>query len=229
LSALVLFDIDGTLLLSGGAGVRAMTRAFEDVFGVVNAFDGIPVAGNTDTFLVGRALAQAGLDDRPEAHARFRRTYLKLLPEEIQRPGTGRKAVMPGVRALLAAIAGRDTFHPALLTGNYERAARIKLTHFDLHRYFSWGVFGDDAADRNELGRLALARAIERAVPAAARANAVIIGDTPQDIACARAAGARAIAVATGMSTAEHLHAAGADAVLADLSDTAAVLSLLIE
>jgi phosphoglycolate phosphatase len=228
-SALVLFDIDGTLLLSGGAGVRAMARAFEETFGVANAFEGISVAGHTDTFLVRQALVRAGLEDTPDAHERFRQTYLALLPEEIVKRGTGRKAVMPGVHELLTSIAGRRSLHSALLTGNYERAAQIKLEHFGLAGHFEWGAFGDEAADRNELGRLALRRAVERAIPAAACGNAVVVGDTPQDIACARAMGARVIAVATGMSTVDELRAAGADAVLTDLSDTAAVIALLIQ
>ena len=95
--------------------------------------------------------------------------------------------------------------HVALLTGNYEPAAHIKLDHFGIGHHFTWGAFGEDSADRNELGRLALVRAAARAVPPAARENVVIIGDTPHDIACARAVGARAIAVATGNYSVEEL------------------------
>lgn len=228
MSALLLFDIDGTLLLSGGAGVRAMTRAFEAVFGVADAFRDIAVAGYTDTHLVSCALARAALADTPGAHARFRAVYLSLLPDEIAQPGTGTKAVMPGVRALLEAVVDEDVLHAALLTGNYEAAARIKLAHFGLAEFFPWGAFGDEAADRNELARLAMSRARARAVPASACDNAVVIGDTPHDIACARAAGARVIAVATGHYSVDALHAERPDAVLPDLSDTEAVLKLLL-
>jgi phosphoglycolate phosphatase len=227
-SALLLFDIDGTLLLSGGAGVRAMTRAFHNVFGIPDAFRGITIAGHTDTYLVSRALAEAGLEDSPGAHARFRDVYLSMLPADIEQPGTGTKAVMPGVRALLEAVAEQDALHTALLTGNYEIAARIKLAHFGLAGYFPWGAFGDETADRNELARLAMTRARERAVPAAACDNAVIIGDTPHDIACARAAGARVIAVATGHYSVDQLDAERPDAVFQDLRDTAAVMKLLL-
>ncbi len=228
MTALLLFDIDGTLLLSGGAGIRAMGRAFERVFGVAEAFRGIQIAGHTDTFLLSRALVDAGLPDTPDAHARFREVYLSLLPEEILQPGTGTKAVMPGVHALLKAISEQDLLHAALLTGNYETAARIKLAHFGLADFFPWGAFGEEAADRNALARLAMARAREHAVPASACDNAVVIGDTPHDIACARAAGARVIAVATGHFSVDDLQAEQPDAVLPDLSDTAAVLKLLL-
>jgi phosphoglycolate phosphatase len=227
LSRLLLFDIDGTLLLSGGAGVRAMGRAFEDVFGVRDGFDGIPVAGHTDTFLVSRALERAGIEDTPAAHATFRDAYLRVLPEEIQKPGSGRRGLMPGVAALLDRLNDDDGIHVALLTGNYEPAAHVKLSHFGVGHHFSWGAFGEDSADRNELARLAHARARERGIPEAARANTIVIGDTPHDIACARAIDARVIAVATGGYSVDQLKEGCADVVLADLSDTAAVLEAL--
>jgi phosphoglycolate phosphatase len=227
LSALVLFDIDGTLLLSGGAGVRAMGLAFETVFGVSNAFEGIQVAGHTDSYLVSRALERAGIDNTPDAHARFRETYLALLPAEIQKPGTGRRGLMPGIKALLDHLAADGAVCRALLTGNYEPAAHVKLSHFGVGEHFSWGAFGEDSHDRNELARLAIARARERGIPGDACANAIVIGDTPHDIACARAINARAIAVATGGFSIEQLREGCADAVFADLSDTAAVLDAL--
>ena len=225
--SLVLFDIDGTLLLSGGAGVRAMTRAFETVFGVANAFDGVPIAGHTDTFLVSQALSRANLPDTPDVHVRFRQAYMPLLTEEIQRPGTGRRGLMPGVESLLSAIAARSTFHLALLTGNYEQAAQIKLGHFGLGSFFAWGTFGEESPDRTELGRIAMARAEARLVPLEARARAVVIGDTPQDVACARAIGARAVAVATGNYSLDELAAAGADVALTDLRDTVQIMEML--
>jgi phosphoglycolate phosphatase len=227
LSALLLFDIDGTLILSGGAGLRAMTRTFAQEFGVENGFDGIPVAGFTDRFLLSRALERAGLPDTPETHERFRDRYLELLREEIVKPSTGRSGVLPGVAVLLEAIAAEGRHHPALLTGNYERAAQIKLGHFGLAHYFAWGAFGDDSPDRSELARIAVQRARERSVPEAARSNVWVIGDTPHDVACARAIGARVVAVATGSYSMEQLRECGADVVLADLDDTARVLGLL--
>jgi len=226
--ALILFDIDGTLLLSGRAGLRAMNRAFEQTFGVVNAFAGTSFAGRTDSFLVAYALTAAGLPDTPEQHARFRAAYVPLLAEEIQHPGTGHKGLMPGARELIEALGDHDHLHLALLSGNYRAAAEIKLTHFELSEFFEWGAFSDDAADRNALVPIARRRAETYDVPAEALERVIVIGDTPHDIECARAGGAASIAVATGGHSVEELRAAGADIVLADLSDTERVLALLI-
>lgn len=228
MSALVLFDIDGTLLLSGGAGVRAMTRAFAGEFGVNDAFQGMPIAGFTDSFLLSRAMERAGIEDTPAAHDRFRAAYLALLPEEIQKPGTGQKGLMPGVSALLAQLSYQEEVHSALLTGNYEAAAHVKLRHFGVGDFFSWGAFGEDSPDRAELARLAVARAATRDIPSHIRSNVVVVGDTPHDIACARAINARVLAVATGGYSVEQLTAAGADVVLPDLSDTPAVHAFLV-
>jgi len=225
--ALVLFDIDGTLLLTGRAGVRAMEAAFEALFGVADAFAGISMGGRTDSWLVSQALARAGVPDTPENHGRFRDAYVPRLAEEIVRPGAGTRGVMPGVRALLDAVQQRPELHLALLTGNYRDAAEIKLGHFALWSYFGWGAFSDDSADRNALVPIARARAAAHGVPDAARTRVVVIGDTPHDVTCAAVAGARSIAVTTGGHTRDELARAGADVVLDDLSDTAGVLRLL--
>ena len=226
--ALILFDIDGTLLLSGRAGLRAMNRAFEQSFGVAHAFAGTSFSGRTDSFLVTYALTAAGLPDTPEQHARFREAYVPLLAEEIEHPGTGHKGLMPGARELVEALADHGHLYLALLTGNYRAAAEVKLTHFELWDYFEWGAFSDDSADRNALVPIARQRAEIYDVPAEALDRVTVIGDTPYDIECARVAGARSIAVATGGHTVDELRAAGADVVLADLSDTEKVVALLI-
>lgn len=225
---LLLFDIDGTLVLTGRAGVRAMVATFESLFGVADAFAGISMGGRTDSWLVSQAFTRAGVPDTPGNHARFRDGYVPRLAEEILLPGTGTKGVMPGVRALLEAARTHPGLHLALLTGNYRDAAVIKLGHFLLWDYFGWGAFSDDAADRNLLVPIARVRAAERGVPDAACARVVVIGDTPHDVACAAVAGARSIAVATGGHSIEELVRAGADVVLDDLSDTARVLDLLL-
>ena len=226
--ALILFDIDGTLLLSGRAGLRAMTRAFAATFGIADGFKDQSFGGRTDSFLVSRALQAAGLPDTAENHARFRQAYVPLLEEEIQQPGAGHKGLMPGARELVEALVDHDHLHVALLTGNYRSAAEIKLRHFELWEFFEWGAFSDDAADRNALVPIARQRAETYDVPPEALDRVIVIGDTPHDIECARVAGAQSIAVATGGHTVEELRAAGADIVLADLSDTAKVLALLI-
>jgi len=226
--ALILFDIDGTLLLSGRAGMRAMTRAFQQTFGITDAFAGESFGGRTDSYLVSKALTQAGLPDSDDNHHRFRAAYLPLLAEEIQLPGQGHKGLMPGARELLEALAEFDHLHLALLTGNYREAAEIKLQHFELWEFFEWGAFSDDHADRNELVPIAKSRAETYDIPAEAIDRAIVIGDTPHDIECARVAGAKAIAVATGGYSMEQLKEAGADEVLRDLSDTEKVVSLLL-
>jgi phosphoglycolate phosphatase len=225
--SLLLFDIDGTLLLSGGAGVRAMTRTFEMLFGVSEAFATSDVAGRTDTFILSNALRRAGLADSDEHHQQFRARYFEVLREEIVRPTQSRYGLMPGVQALLDAVHQRAPFDIALLTGNYEPAAYIKLRHFGIAQYFAWGAFGEESAEREELARVAARRAEERALPPIVRSRAIVIGDTPHDVACAHAIGARVLAVATGNYSVDELTAAGADVALPDLSDTDRVLDII--
>lgn len=226
--ALILFDIDGTLLLSGRAGMRAMTRAFSQTFGIGDVFAGESFGGRTDSYLVSKALTRAGLPDTAENHHRFRNAYLPLLAEEILHPGTGHKGLMPGARELLEALHDYDHLHLALLTGNYREAAEIKLQHFELWDFFEWGAFSDDHADRNQLVPIAKSRAETYDIPVEAIERVIVIGDTPHDVECARVAGATCIAVATGGYTVEQLREAGADQVLPDLSDTGRVLALLV-
>ena len=218
----LLFDIDGTLVLTGGAGGRAMTRAFEELYGVENAFEGVPFNGRTDAWILSRAAAAHGIDD--EAIARFKPLYLDYLAEELHRPGP-RKGVMPGVGPLLDELSRRDDVYLALLTGNFERGANLKLEYFDLWRYFTCGAFGDTTHDRNGLLAEALARIEVCGGPQVAPADVVIIGDTPLDVGVAIAGGARSMAVATGSHTTDELRASGADVVFQDLSDLEAVLA----
>jgi phosphoglycolate phosphatase-like HAD superfamily hydrolase len=226
---LLLFDVDGTLVLTGRAGVRAMNRAFEDVFGVADGFAGLKFAGRTDFAIVTEAIAN---HDHSTAAARaahldaFRERYLEHLAQEIHADVPG-KGVLPGVRELLDALAGREDAVCALLTGNYRDGARIKLSYFDLWRYFEWGAFGGDTGNRNDLLVHALAEAAGRGLGAFGTDDIVVIGDTPHDIACARSGGARSIGVATGPHGVEELLSVGATVALADLSDTRAVLQTL--
>ena len=150
-----------------------------------------------------------------------------MLAEEIEQPGTGGKGVVPGVRELLDATRRHPHLHLALVTGNYREAAAIKLRYFDLWQYFRFGAFSDDAADRNHLVPIACERALRHGIPEVACARVVVIGDTPHDVACAKAGGARSIGVATGGHSRGELVAAGADLALDDLSDTPALLSLI--
>ena len=224
---LVLFDIDGTLVLTGGAGLRAMNRALAEVFGNANGLAGIPVAGRTDWAILadavrrlGRALDGTLLED-------LQRRYVTNLAEEIQHSGQGRKAVMPGIPELLDHLDRRNDVLVGLLTGNFEDGARVKLAYFDLWKYFRFGAFGGDAADRNALVPFAVERGRACGLPEIGDSDVLVVGDTPHDITCAHAAGAVAIAVATGASSVDELQAAGADHVFADLSEAGAFLRLL--
>ncbi len=224
---LVLFDIDGTLVLTGGAGLRAMNRACEEILGHAEILEGIPVAGRTDWIILHDALKQIGRDMDEALFTALRDRYLDRLPDEMKLRGRGFNGVMPGIRELLDALHGRDEVHLGLLTGNFERGARVKLEHFDLWRYFRCGAFGDDSPDRNALVPFALRRAEACGIPSIDPSDVLVVGDTPHDVACALAAGAVPVGVATGSSTAEQLRASGAGIVFQDLSDTQAFLELL--
>ena len=226
MTKIVLFDIDGTLVLTGGAGQRAMARAFEQLFSVPNAFQHIEMPGRTDSWILSDAVAAHGTPWAATDRTRFRVVYLEHLRHEIEQPG-GRKGVMPGVRSLLDLLVRRDDVYLALLTGNYEEAARIKLEYFDLWRYFRCGAFGDDAPDRNGLLPKAMAAIRGCGGPEVAPPEIVVVGDTPLDVACAAASGARSLAVATGGYDVAALRAAGADVVMEDLTDTLEVLRTL--
>jgi phosphoglycolate phosphatase len=225
---LILFDIDGTLVLTGGAGGRAMSNAFEELFGIRDAFRGVPLAGRTDAWIVRDGAAAHGISPDSPALATFRDAYLKHLVIELEKPGP-RKGVMPGIRPLLDALSARDDIYLALLTGNYEEGARIKLEYFDLWRYFRCGAFGDEAPHRNGLVTKAVARVAACGGPALEAANALVIGDTPLDVAGALFSGARSLAVATGSHSVDELRAAGADVVMQDLGDTEEVLRVIAD
>jgi phosphoglycolate phosphatase-like HAD superfamily hydrolase len=225
-STLLLFDVDGTLMLSGGAGTRALACAFQEIFGVADAFRNARIAGRTDYWVLAEALAANDVDPAPAEMARFSETYVKHLRREIQQPGP-RKGIMPGVLQLLDALAARPGVHLALLTGNFREGARVKLEYFGLWRYFRGGAFGDDVPDRNLLLPLAVKEASEDGAGPLDPSDVVVVGDTPLDIACAASGQARCVAVATGDYDRTALRAAGAEVVFDDLTDTAAVLRAL--
>lgn len=202
-----------------------MQRAFADLFQITR-FQSLSMAGRTDHWIIRELAAAHGVSLDEGAGARVRDLYLQHLSHEIHAPGRF-KGVLPGVAPLLASLASRDDVHLALLTGNAEGGARIKLEHFDLWRYFDGGGFGDGAVERTTLFADALASVAVRAGASFQAQQAVIVGDTPLDIAVALACGARSLGVATGDFDEHALREAGADAVLPDLSDHAAVLTAL--
>jgi phosphoglycolate phosphatase len=224
---LVLFDIDGTLVLTGRAGMRAMNRACEETVGHAHALDGVAVAGRTDWIILHDVMANNGLSLDAVRLEELRRRYVTHLAEEIVHPGEGVKDVMPGIRQLLDRLRVRSDVVLGLLTGNFEDGARIKLEHFDLWKYFQVGAFGGDSADRNDLVPVALRRARERGIADVPPSRVLVVGDTPHDVACAHAVGACAVAVATGGYDVDRLRETGADYVFKDLSDPEAFLGIL--
>lgn len=213
MSLLVLFDIDGTLVLTGRAGVRGMNLAFARLHGHERALDAVPIAGRTDRAIVVDAMRGIGVEPTDEAIAVLRDAYIDSLRVEITRPPVEHPSlVLPGIAPLLDALATAPGVTTALLTGNFERGAAVKLGYFGLWDRFRFGAFGDEHVDRRALVPMALQRAREAGVPAPEQV--VIIGDTPHDVDCAKAHGARAIGVATGPFQREALEAAGADLTL---------------
>ena len=220
----VLFDIDGTLIDSGGAGTRALNRAFEEMFNVRDAFKSISMAGKTDPQIISEGLMRHGIDNSNGFVPEFYRAYVRHLKTYID---AGRGHIKKGVREALDAIKSHGGYVTGLLTGNIEEGAKIKLECFGLDSYFSLGAFGSDDEDRNRLLPLAINKLNERAMLRVTFSDCVVIGDTPRDIECSKPYGALAIAVATGPYPFSALEDAGADVVLWDLSDTGGFMSIL--
>ena len=225
----VLFDIDGTILWTDGAGRRAVHGALRDVFGVP-ARDGHEYDGKTDPQIVHELMLLAGIGAPeiqhrlPEALAR----YVELLGVELG-DLDHRDKIFPGVVALLDALDARDDVLLGLLTGNVREGAVAKLTAVGLEPdRFRIGAFGSDHAERPELPAIARARAEALLGCEVSGGSVVVIGDTPADMACGRGIGARAIGVATGRYSTDDLRACDAAAVFTDLSDTAAVMHAIM-
>jgi phosphoglycolate phosphatase len=225
---LILFDVDGTLLTASGAGRRALDRALREVFGTAGPIDGYDFRGGTDIQIVRDLLRLAGLTSGEIAagERRLFRRYEECLEGEIGE-GAGVR-LYPGVREVVEALAARDDALVGLLTGNIEPAARIKLRPTGLWPRFRVGAYGSDDPDRSRLPVIAADRARALSGQSFGGADTVIIGDTPRDIACARAYGATAIAVATGWHSREDLEAHAPDHLFPDLSDTGHVLTAVL-
>lgn len=210
----ILFDIDGTLLLTGGAGLSALSRAFEDLHAVDDAADGVEFHGRTDPLILDSIARRAlGRPLTPPELDRLFSRYLEYLPDALaDRP----YRVLPGARELVTALHAETDVILGLATGNVEPAAWAKLRRGDLDRFFGFGAFGSDSADRAELTRLAVARARDRA---GADADIVLVGDTVHDVKCAAAAGVPCLGVATGNASEATLTAAGARWAVETLED----------
>ena len=222
------FDIDGTLLSSGGAGKAAMEAALAAEFGVPQVQQGIPYSGRTDRAIMRDLLERHGVPATQANMTTLVAAYLERLPDFLS---NHRGRVLPGIAALLETVALRTEVAVGLLTGNLEAGARVKLSHFDLWRHFAFGGYGDRHFDRNDVAHEALTvlRALQPSFfeKPACLERVWVIGDTPLDIACARAIGARVAAVATGGHPISELAAANPDLVLSDFTDASPLLERL--
>jgi len=218
-----LFDIDGTLLSSGGAGKAAMEAALESEFGTPPFAGNVPFSGRTDRAITQDLFDYHGIEWSVSNWERFLAGYLAQLAGCLPRHNG---KVLPGISDLLHQLESRETVALGLLTGNVREGARLKLGHFGLFEYFSFGGFGDHHLERDDVAREAL-RAIRSQFDSSFDLHKIwVIGDTPLDIRCARAIGARVVAVATGLHSFEELAAEQPDLVLNDFSESTPFLSL---
>lgn len=217
---LFLFDIDGTLLTTDGAGRAALKSAGADLFAIEEDLRTINVSGSTDTAIVQEILLHHSLDISTANVNRYLGGYLVWLRQHL---ASQSGAILPGIISLLDVLA-QDGQAIGLLTGNIRRGAEIKLTAHGIWDRFSFGAFGDDNSDRNQLGPIAKRRAEGALNTEFAEHDIYVIGDTPKDIACARAFGAVAVAVATGRYSLANLSEHQPDHLCRDLADTKDVL-----
>jgi len=221
---MVLFDIDGTLLHTTGAGVRALKRMFATEFDCPDPFDGYSFSGRTDPGILRDAFQRLyGRGPTSEETSRALGSYLRFLEDDL---ATCDVKVLPGVGPLLERLAA-DGIPTGLATGNVEEGARLKLSAGGILHYFRFGGFGSDAEHRGELTRTGIARGRALAGPVPDH-SVFIVGDSPLDVSAARYAGVRCLAVMTGWTPREEMEAAGPDLLLDDLSDLPTVMRFLV-
>ena len=221
---LVLFDIDGTLVSTGGAGTRSMNLAFNELFGVQDAFKNIPMAGKTDLQIMKEGLKTHGLPHLDGNVEKMMNGYIKFLQIEINNP---MKHLMPGIKESLALL-NEMSMTIGLLTGNLEKGAKIKLGAFNLNEYFLDGAFGSDDEDRDKLLPIAIDKFSGKGFKFFP-ADCIVVGDTPRDVRCAKIHGAGCIAVATGPYSKEALLDTKADIVIDSLAETDKYISFISE
>ena len=221
---LLLFDIDGTLVNTAGAGVESLKRTLHNRFGAKDDLHDIEIAGKTDRAIIRDILRKYQVDPNEENMASFAQEYIHGLPLSLSR---SRGRVLRGIQLLLERLKTRPHIVLALLTGNLQQGARLKLQHYGLWDFFEFGAFADDHHDRNELGAFARERAQTRHGHDFDAADIDVIGDTKHDIACGKAFGARTIAVATGSWSRKRLQMCAPDFLFDDLADTDEVIKRL--
>lgn len=228
---LLLFDIDGTILRSGGAGMRAMSSVAGRMFGDHHKWDGITAAGNLDPLIFNEFVSRNAIPHGAGRHEQFRDAYLDELRREFEL-SRHRVEVMPGIHDLFAMLRERARVRRdvvlGLLTGNYTGAVPIKLGAVGVDAsWFEITAFGDEGRTRPDLVAVAMKKYQHRFARQAQPRRVVVIGDTPRDIHCAHAHGCLAVAVATGGHSVAELAASGADVVVRDLSDPTPLLVLI--
>lgn len=221
----LLWDIDGTLLSSDGAGRWAMETTFRELFGVDSALQEVELAGRTDEVILLDAARGASRILTEDDRARFRAHYTRLLAHELASERR-RPCALPGVERLLGVLEGDARFVSGLLTGNWRASGMVKLESVGMASWFSFGAFAEDAVTREDLLPVALRRAGVFTGLAIPECRAAIIGDTPRDVAVAVAHGARCIAVATGPHPREELARTGADLVVDAMTDPRVIEAL---
>jgi phosphoglycolate phosphatase len=228
MAKLILFDIDGTLIDTGRAGGGALLDAVETLFAVSRQdLPPLQLAGATDGGIVRQLFSRVGQVYGAEAFQRYIDCYLSHLRSRLEHADFNGRT-LPGVGSLLQALAADGRADLGLLTGNVRAGAELKLRRFSLETYFMEGAFGDDAENRDLLGPIAMQRMSQQTGRSYEPGQVIVIGDTPKDISCAHACGARSVAVSTGQFSMAELQTHQAWQVLPDLADTQAVCDLLL-
>ncbi len=223
----LLFDIDGTLVTTGGAGRRAISRAFEKLHGRLDACESFSLSGMTDRAIVRKALDIIGVHPSPDAISAVIDSYLQFLAQEVPRVQDSDYRLHPGMREAVDAALSRPGVAVGLGTGNVREGARIKLSRVGIHDRFSFGGFGCDHENRVELIRHGARSGAARLGVPLEQCRVVVIGDTPKDVDAAKGIGARCIGVGTGNFTPEALLASGATYAFPDFTAREALAALL--
>ena len=217
-TTLLLWDIDGTLISAHGAGLEALRDALRTGLGVEDTLEAIELAGRTDRWIFRQILRHLGLPASDRLLKALETHYLAALPRRLEERGVH---VLPGILSVLEQGARRQQVVQGLLTGNLRQGAELKLGHGGLWQHFPFGAFADDSENRNDLGPFAARRARQFCGAHIPSERIWVIGDTPHDVNCGRAAGFRTLAIATGRHSASELSAASPDATLENLADAA--------
>ncbi|QDT68546.1 Phosphoglycolate phosphatase [Planctomycetes bacterium MalM25] len=218
------FDIDGTLVLTGRAGQYAFAETFAEEFGVEELSKEVSFAGCSDRGIAGGLFEAHGVENSQANWERFYEGYVRRLDAQVeQREGE----VLPGVVDLINKVEALGDVHLGLLTGNVVAAAEVKLRYYGLWERFAFGGFGDEHPDRNDIAASALDAARVHHGPPSGEERIVVIGDTPNDVRCARAIGAHAVAVATGHTEPIELMVANPDLLIPTLEESDDILSYL--